>query len=536
MSKPDFTPAWTPLSSGSKDKVALLFPSSVPEMINTPEEVKMWSNFFQSSWRVEVHNPESLISDVVYGGHIDSPERRAQLIVNALQDENVKFMLFVGGDSGNEVVEHLRKYVERDDFPKRAIPAFGFSDGNVFLNYLSQVGVISPIEGPFLSLMSREPEGVAARSAHKLLFEGKMDDFPLVCVNGSARDYGGKALEGEFVIYDCFNRNSDFRAPLNSDRSLMLLEAGKRGSDVKDHLLRTFRELARLDEFPKAIVLSQSDAKCFNGMKLEDADLTQIQEALAEVKKEMGIDVPVFFGAPYGHSNPGFEISSFTPIPLHTPTVINISADGKASASVDPVMSKARSEELVKYHYERPKFSATNSVVIGEDSDYIVFDPRMSYKHTNLHKFDDLDLKDRKIAIAFPSFPTFAEMKEERGADFPLEAYEADKKGCLNSYFQTLNLTLLYLNHIGKLSDLSEVKIVTGDEVPEGFEEYIANYCKEKKFDIKLSWQKNNEIGNLFSRESDMVAASEIEVRGRSNILAEILARGPVSDGKKSFC
>lgn len=522
--------AWEPLKEG--DKVAFL-PSSDPIK---KEERERFADLL-SDWGLRLHSSPVILSEFYCDQ--GTPKQRADAIIDALKNEDVKALFMRGGNGGEEVIEHLKQYEKEHGLPRRGIPLIGYSDATQFHHYLGSIGAVSAVQGPDpgqlvsnmeyagriesfekrlaekgvsdgekewigKNIVQAGIEKSSTESVRKFLMEGVTQEAPLVCVNDAAKKVGAVvgAVEGKMVVFNEHSRRSDYRIVADeSYRPIMLLEGGFKGKKVREGVefaIRYLRETGQLDNL-QAIVLSQSDGKCFSGQKLEESDLSEAVEAIK------GLNIPVFFGAPFGHG----PISSFDPLPLGTETRIQSSSDGKLTLSFDSIRTKEDVEQVEALCSARPSYASqlqqagsvgegqTGSdkifqpikatLVSGEDRskagrsrDYVACRTKSFQRGYDVPALERENLSGKDIMIyldyddlGFPSFENWA-----RGTDNK-EQRALYQKTLFGATKQVMQMPLNELVKMGKLQDAGSLTLVARQDFLDEAEEWIGAFAKD---------------------------------------------------------
>ena len=326
--------AWEPLQTG--DKIAVIFPShrpfyrsNAPDTIGTPateiEYHKEWIN----SLGLEPDIPDDLAAIEEWGEQQGAARTRAQHIIDALADPNVKAIYATGGHGADEVILELEKYYSNPtNLPKRpdAPPLIGFSDVTQLQLYLGEKGLVSPLQ----VASEKTPE------LRSLLFEQKLpQNIPLIPLNEAAERssaISGTTIGGnDFAIYR--THRTKHRLQTKENRNNILLLEGEQSD--QDFVLTLEKLISQgEDKNIKAIVLGQ----CYDNNGDERIHECDIGKILKIIKRINGLDskIPIFFGAPIGHPKKFDKPLNFLPIPLNTETAIKTS-NGNSTISFSPI-------------------------------------------------------------------------------------------------------------------------------------------------------------------------------------------------------
>lgn len=524
------TPAWQPLTT--KDKIVVVAGGMPFEHRDTEKDLENYQNFLREEWGFEDPKVETFLAKRDYYGMSDTPQKRAEYIVRALADPEVKLIFDCGGNGSDEVIEYLKKYDRDGHLPKRPdVVMCVVSDGQQLTNYLGSVGAVSPVESLPLTALCKNPKGAEAEAVRKFLFEQKIEDVGLKCFNSEAR--GLENLEGRMVIYNGHTRRSSY--PSDVEGSILLVEATQIGASHRD-VVGGFQflldSMKRQGQMPQAILLSKSD-------------LLHSPETMAQITKmaeESGI--PIFSGAPFGHAK-GIES---TPLPLNSEVKITIS-DGDATMSIAPVITMENIAEVTKSfesrapYYVRPAPVSAEAISIPDLTVTRVYDqsegeakkdwasrvspviPKTNQRswadvvrgvtevtdqqeflfgqavrtcrRCEVTDFDCVDLSGKNLLLGFdgaPSEESWQQEFERWQKNDPTKTEKDYDKHLLDAARQDAQTTLMELLKTGELQKAKSLTFLMRGETPEGFHNWLQDFAKghELKPDIFVGKAPSN--------------------------------------------
>lgn len=507
---------WGALKPG--DKVAFTSSSSPV----TAEDKDRFSHLL-NEWGLEIYRPtdSALVCENFpdYFGDQGTPKRRADAIIDALNNEDVKAIFVRGGSGADEVIEHLKRYDSvPPGLPRRGVPLIGFSDATQLQHYLGSIGVVSPAQGPDPNQMIPKifpSEGgdeaqlsaqksfastrQAAEEMRNFLFHlEEKKEFPLVCVNDAARATG--EVSGNMVVFNEHSRRSDYSVICDAEYNpILLLEGGFSGRRVEEGIRFAIEHLRSIGDLQnlKAIVLSQSDGRCFFDETLAGSDLREVQSATS------GLEIPVFFGAPFGHG----PVARFIPIPLHTATLIQIQSSGQALCGVESVRTSEDAEVVRNFCEERSRRSAVSSdKAIGKveklfqkidlepvhgsglasgNHDHIACAIKFFHRGVDVPALDGIDLSRRNVLIDFTTFCSFEEW--QKGVPLKkscMEIYEVER---LRAFKQAAQMSLMELLKTGQLQTANSVLLLSRKEMPENFKLWLKEFSRDHQLTCDVS-------------------------------------------------
>ena len=522
---------WQPLQNG--DKVAFL-----PSSIHVTEKCQRDFAKVLDDWGLQIYSsPVQLQDDYFF--RQGTPSQRANAIIDVLKNDDVKALFISGGSGAEEVIEHLKRYDAEFGLPKRAIPLIGYSDATQLQHYLSSIGVVCAVQGcdprqllcqdDFRSrveqchkslqcsdiddkkknrlqqlIANHNSDRDLTMAMHDFLTQGKTEDVNLICINDAARN--SEILSGNLVVFNEHSSRSDYRVLTQEEYSpIFLLEAGIGGRKVKEGInfaVNYLKKTGQLNNL-QAIVISQSDAQCFFDKKLDEVDLSEITQPLVE------LDIPVFFGAPFGHGP-----ISFRPLSLDTKSKIAVMSDGSANLSYDTIRKRdnaATVEDLCakrKSYQEQlrdnvdvgvvtEKFlpdclEISADVLCGDASgfsgskNYLACKVRKIHRGFDLANFDLEDLYGKDILICldqfnFPSFQQYKKqgMQDRRNQnkmeyDYRYD-YHRSKFTALQQYIQ---MPLMSLITNGKLQEVNSLLLAYDkQEFPSDIKKWLNDFA-----------------------------------------------------------
>jgi muramoyltetrapeptide carboxypeptidase LdcA involved in peptidoglycan recycling len=281
-----------------------------------------------------------------------SPQDRAADLMQALRRTDLGALLSFGGFGTGEVVQVLKARhgselaaIAREAANGRrpAPPLIGCSDAVHLHHFLGGLGLVSPV---YFSLPYDFASRAAAGESSEPILEPMADllrrqhvgQIALRPVNvqaaGAAVIDGGLALANHQSIHTP-------NAMVTGDPSwanLLLLESGHNGAGLDGSALSmrlsTLSAYGRLSGVD-ALVLARTDADGGEAIPLADVDLGRLRQTV----DEHGVDIPVFFGAPYGHPARGQTVTHL-PLPLHTHAQIAAGQE-QAVLTIDAVRTRA---------------------------------------------------------------------------------------------------------------------------------------------------------------------------------------------------
>ena len=369
--------AWEPLKVG--DSVAVINPCMNDR--NGAAHAVQYQKLLGEEWGCNVNGLDELAGEVGHRLWSDTPERRAERVINAIcNPDNKAIFLLVGGDGANETMKlveewHLKEVADgREGLPKRGIPVIGLSNNTTLLNPLAQMGIISPVQGKLDAAVS-DPKHSAEKSLvtsgnaaalHDLLF-GEVDEleFRVTPLNAAARSYAGEEESVEIVGGCNFHVIESARTPFELDAKgkYLAVEGPEEQCSVKETLEGLQRE-GMLDGV-KAVFLGYVDG--YDHREVED----EARSAAVEMKRAevMGaaekLDVPVYIGMPWGHIGPGNQTDVY--LPLNTNAQLTLEG-GSPVLKVSAARTQENLDEAyTTYREERGKFVTAAVEVDGDE-------------------------------------------------------------------------------------------------------------------------------------------------------------------------
>lgn len=430
-----------------------------------------------------------------YFGWPNTPENRAQQIIDALKKPNVKAIFITGGWGAEEVVYFLQKHHQKhglNNLPNCGIPMVGFSSATEIQHYLGALGVVSPIQGPTVGQLP-DPSNDASMLSElkKLLFEGTLSDVTLLPINESAKT---TSVTGTTTMYEHHDKRSSYRMVTNKQHAnIMLMEDATANDFAQDiEWLARHGELDNID----AIIL----AICFENYghaTLENAKL----ERLKSVAKKL--DIPVFFGAPFGHAQPERDLKTgrplgpcsitFLPVPLHIPVTIT-SEQNSATMSYDntAIRSSDNVGVIKKLQQKRKPFSATAQ-------------PQFD---NNFQQFQGVKYKaiNKKTSRTLPHIEhVLCPLRQRKGSDIAaLDGFDTTGKHIMfnihtmanydplnnpqtqKHFIQQTHMALMDMQKTNRLESVGSITIAAPHAFPEGFEDWLHDFAKEHLADTPV--------------------------------------------------
>lgn len=229
--------------------------------------------------------------------------------------------------------------------------------------------------------------------------------------------------------------------------------------------LRSTGELNNL----QAIVLSQSDGKCFFGKEPKDADLEEVAPLVA------ALGIPVFLGAPFGHG----PVTRFNPIPLHTATTVTpqgcVVESVRSSEDVETVKNICR-ERLGRRGalnrslgdagrmFQEISASPVHGVSLPSGSrDYIACAIQPFHRGVDIPAFDGVDLAGKNLLVDFTS------------------------SGSFRSFKQAAQLSLMELVKTSRLQAANSILLLSRREIPGGFESWLKDFSERHQLGCSVS-------------------------------------------------
>lgn len=457
-----------------------------------------------------------------YYGDCGAPEERADLIIELLRNEDVKYIFMQGGSGADEVVECLKK--RESEITPRNIPLIGFSDATQIQQYLAALGAVRAVQGAYGPLSAEEDINCARDNLEKALADGiilegqfkgrvrnlemsanfskKMDSFlrdeeitePLLALNSKARMAG--EIDGKLVVYNDHSLRTSYGAVTDPEyHPILLIEAGFRGESVKEGFARARAWMLSCggEKNFQAIIISKSDGKCFGEKALESCDLSEVMLGVGDM------EIPVFFGAPFGHG--GIDLA---PLPLNTATKITVDDEGLATLNVTASRS---SEDIMSLRtiYDKGKLSraAEPKTAASYDGEaekifqkvaFVNLDPARPFvegkhdflscalqRHRRGHDIPaliDEDLRGKNIMIGM-SLPSEEEFRiYDAKGDYQMAKLMIAK--------QAIQLSLMELVKAEKLQNAAAIMIVSDQELPEGFLKWFNDFGKRHELKANL--------------------------------------------------
>ncbi|MDB2414778.1 LD-carboxypeptidase [Rickettsiales bacterium] len=400
--------AWQPLRKSQKadedpDKIAIIFASHNRIFYNKDsleQQIKQHSAWI-TDLGLQVYIPDDLAEIHEWGEEKGAPRRRAQHIIDALNDLSVKAIFSVGGSGADEVIFELEKYYSNpENLPKRedAIPLIGYSDTTQLQLYLGSIGLVSPIQ-----VRCDDPgDAKNVKEALESLFFSQLlqQEIPLTPLNDAAKDEKDEkaAIPGTIIgghantIYR--TRRCNYRIDANADEDgskILLLEGKENEKDYIERALETLKDTGALNNI-KAIIIGKNSPDVSEYFK--------------------NFEIPVLFGVPIGH---GDDSEGFLPIPLCTKTTINLGSN--PSISISPVRTKEnikkskeeysarepwQPKETITEFEQKDIFSTINLNPITELSEDIAAPEDViicNVKGTDVPALEGVDLSDKNLLI-----------------------------------------------------------------------------------------------------------------------------------------
>lgn len=521
------TEAWQPLTI--EYKVAVVAGGMPFEHRDTDEDVAKYESFLREKFGLTNPHPEVFLTEKNYCGMSDRPEVRAEFIAKTLADPQVKVMFDCGGNGSDEVIEYLKK-MKLEMRPDMLMVAV--SDGQQLLNYLGQIGAVSPVEGAPLGMLCADEK--AAEEMRKFLFEQKIDPIGLQCFNDAARSAG--SVDGKLTMFNGHTRRSDYSTVIDEGYgSILLLEATTTSTnskmDVVEGLQFALDAMKQQKQKPRAILLSQSDLLC-STEKIE-----QIKKLAAES------DIPIFSGAPFGHAR-GIK---HVPLPLHTD--VRLSIDGeKATMSVSAVRTLEDVESVKKFCESRKPYSvepasiSENVITVPDLTVVRVYDSSEEKKKSRSHPvrpttqqgdkrswvdvvkgvtevtdsqefllvqatricrrleatdLDGVDLSGKNVAIDIGGCDNFEDWKKRKENESKTE--EDFSKESLSNMRQDVQTVLMELLKTGQLQTAESLTFLLHGEAPKGFGDWLADFAKGHELNPKIFLcQAGKETAEIF--------------------------------------
>jgi muramoyltetrapeptide carboxypeptidase LdcA involved in peptidoglycan recycling len=534
MPKEAQTNAWQPLEAG--DSVAVVNVC----MIDRDAEFHKgaYEDLLEKQLGYKVNGLEKLKAEKPYLLWSATPQERAQILIDAIRNEDNKaIFLLVGGDGANEVLKLVFEEHKRNPLPKRGIPVIGLSNNTTILNPLAQLGIISPIQGKLdaaiaLKLYSKEeieasenPQEKAKKeqenieraskniiieqnaAALRRLLSGQDSslEFQVEPINEVAKLQlqSKETLEGE-IVGGC-----NFHV-IESARTAFAVDAGAKylaieGPEEQCSLTETLEALKRegMLEGVKAIFCGH-----IAGFK-HQANETPAEKARVEAKRAAiefaagELAIPIYVGLPWGHIRVGAESDVY--LPLSTNAALTQGEDGFAKLTVD----RFRSAENLNAVYLAGVKAVENKGVPQENNPIIVA------METMLQDPNHPNLEGKDVILAFT--PKYGEpISHMMGVSQSLAAL-LHKGNLANLKSLTLDLSGLYDERDGS----SIYRTLDGRPLNpphlynnQPIKEVIANresYAKE--MELFLANFSELHLGGVKTAVSDAALVSEIAAK-----------------------
>jgi len=279
---------------------------------------------------------------------------------------------------------------------------------------------------------------------------------------------------------------------------VLLLEGGFGGRKVQEGLETNIRYLQEIGELKnlQAIIISQSDGKCFFDTSLENSDFSAIKPIADK------LEIPLFFGAPFGHG----PIANFSVIPLQTPTSIAVQADGKASCEVASfrtledveivrnICANRSNPEIERHEIpEKPKklFQKINLEPIHNSGlasgfhDYIGCAVNFYHRGVDIPALEGVDLAQKNILIDFTTFCSFDVWKNQMPPEKRvMEVYEAEQ---LKAFKQGAQMSLMELQKTDQLQEVNSVLLLSREKIPEKLKSWLNNFATDHQLNCHLA-------------------------------------------------
>ena len=538
------TKVWQPLTA--KDKIAVVAGGMPFEHRDTAVDVAKYESFLRKEWNLENPHPEVFLTEKDYCGMSDRPEVRAEFIAKTLADPQVKVMFDCGGNGSDEVIEYLKK-MELEMRPDMVMVAV--SDGQQLLNYLGQIGAVSPVEGPQLGMLCKSEE--SREVMRKFLFEQQIDDVGLKCFNDAARSAG--SIDGKLTMFNGHTRRSDYSTVIDEDYgSILLLEATTTSTDSKmdvaEGLQFALTAMKQQGQKPRAILLSQSDLLC-SPEKIE-----QITMMAAES------DIPIFSGAPFGHARDVKHV----PLPLHTN--VHLSVDGEeATMAVSAVRTRDDVTAVKEFCESREPYSVTPTPIskdvvlvpdltvvriydsskeeeeadkeswsrrvrptipqgdkrswadvvkgvaeVTDPQEFLLVQAARICRRLEATDLDGVDLSGQNVAIDIRGMNSFEDWKKRKGNESRTEEDYGNES--LSNMRQDAQTVLMELLKTGQLQTAKSLTFLSQGETPKGFDGWLADFAKGHELNPEIFLgQTGRETAAIFP-EGPPKARGEVSV------------------------
>lgn len=455
---PPSSPAWQALVPG--DTVALIAPSYATQKDYYADVADA-----MRAWGLNVIQPEDMVLPGGYYTWPNTPERRADHIIDALRNPQVKAIFALeGGEGASEVVEMLkRRQGELDALPKRAIPLIGYSDITHLHHFLGQKGLVSAVQGPSTEFLAERPgmddtekAGIARnQEALKAFLMGgqqQQPDIALIPLNQAAKDtphIKGTLIGGGDVPIVLADEASHRLATDAYSGQILFLE-GRNSKALKMTLakLQQRHQLGGVD----AIVLGRYyDNQQYTG------DLSQAYTAeIKQVFEEMGITKPVYFGVPAGHPNHALHSAPVIPVPMRVRAEINATPEAAT-------LSLGRFRDMAECEYARSIAPAETAPAVrapapGKGSIELVNIPMNELKMPDVSEAMDKDFTGRKAVLNFGDHATI-----------PL-----------------MHMAMMELHGAGKLNGAESILIASSRDMPQEVKSWLGEFQQRHLPEVPL--------------------------------------------------
>ncbi len=471
------TPTWQPLNRNSK--VAVIAGGRPFIYRDNEEDFEKYREFLCGEGWFEDPQLEIFLTEKDYYGMSDTPKKRAEFIVKILADEQVKLIFDAGGNGSDEVIEYLKniQLTMRPD-----IVMCGFSDGDQLLNYLGEIGAVSPVQALPPGALNKNKE--AAEATRKFLFKQEIEDVGLQCLNSAAQASG--SIEGKLVVFNGHSRRASYSTIIDAEYgSILLLEATQQASrrNVAEGLQFALDSMEKQGQRPRAILLSQSD-------------LLHSLEQVAEIRRIAEESaIPIFSGAPFGHDS---SINS-VPLPLHTDVKITVSGVN-ATLNISPVRAVEDVEKVKEVCESRAPYFV-DPAPISEEAISIpdVTVARVYGQVGNEGELSEADIVNgvKEIIDAKEFLLTRAVRICQRCEATDLDCIDLfgknvlidfegmspprsrqDEEKCLSRIVQDAQTTLMELLKTGQLQKASSLIFLLRGEIPNGFNLWLKDFAE----------------------------------------------------------
>lgn len=505
---------WQPLKKGSK--IAVLPP---PNAYGDMSEwgVNMAKNIEKMGFTPII--PKTLAP---YYGWYGTPEERAEAIMDVLRNPEISAIFSFGGSGTNEAIQVLKtRYSEELQSMAQAVikgersspPLFGFSDATQLQHFLGGLGVVSPVHfsselHEFSSILPSAPERmpeeiknsfeVSLHSFLTFIHDGEAPVLQLIAVNDKAKI--PQMLNGSMTVYDHHTIHTDVGPVINKEHAnFLLVEGGHRGNDVTDgsglrHAFQILKAQGRLKDID-AIIISQCDANCTGKQTIQETDISVIKRV---VQEELSDEVPVFFGAPFGH--PGKGVIPSQPIPLYTPTRITVYKNGEVKLQTEAIRSQqniqitkeifdkhhlsnsTKEQELTGIQHIKEPVIVTVMHLPKDKSQTLPIDciacsvdiSKFTIRGSEVPALRETTLKGKNILVYMPPMPMPPKKVMEK-FQLTSEKIEQEMPGF---YVKNLQLALTELIQTGSLQESGSLTIAFSHPLHKDTERWIKNFSQ----------------------------------------------------------